>query len=210
MKGIGNRKHARDRRHIAIHEAGHFVMARWAGVRCTGAWMSPSYSIDGGGSFVGLTGFHHDQMQRLSHYRRMMIGVAGAMAEVIWNDQNGFAQEEHLGISGNDWATIGDDPERPSAKVHRACIAAGRLFEGEQWEPLIKAARVLMMEGLVLSDALRPRERAAWAEVMEDSRRSVMRLLDDAGGCKPPPEMMADVSRMQLVERNGVSVLVGV
>src|SRR6201988_5149596 len=79
---------ATDRRNAAIHEAGHYVVTRWAGVRAVGAWIgrSDATDIQWKTSWIGQCMSDRAACNRLSVRRWMMIGVAGAFAEQVWEN----------------------------------------------------------------------------------------------------------------------------
>ena len=76
---------ARDRRLAAIHEGGHYVIARWAGIRSVQAFLKQSGTDDPRTehTWIGQTHYSRPEIDRLSERRRMMLAVAGACAEKV-------------------------------------------------------------------------------------------------------------------------------
>ena len=71
---------ARDRRRAAIHEAGHLVVARWAGAQIVSAWIVQNDNpAPGEKTYAGRVQIA--QIGGIAPHRRRMIGVAGAVAE---------------------------------------------------------------------------------------------------------------------------------
>jgi hypothetical protein len=167
---------ATDRRHAAVHEAGHFVVAGWAGVRQVGAWIGRSATTDfrNNRSWVGQMLWSEKHMDRLSERRRMMVAVAGAFAVEVWEghfdpdpDDGGSyylgCPEEALCdpafMSPTDWRLADHDWGDASPQLIRAAESAIELLEGELWQPLIAASRTLIRDGILLSEKLRPGQR---------------------------------------------------
>jgi hypothetical protein len=94
---------ARDRRAAAIHEAGHLVVARWAGAEIASAWIvqndNPAPDEKTYGGRVQIV-----QIGGIDPRRRRMIGVAGAVAEHL--GAGGWIEDfwpEDSSISESDW-----------------------------------------------------------------------------------------------------------
>ena len=180
--------YAKDRRMAAMHEAGHMVIARWAGIRPVGAWICqkaevPDLELKGfGGQCVYYT--HH--LARLSQIRRMMIGVAGAMAEAVW--ENKFINESiyapdvlYLGdaMSDTDWPE-GTSPDEWPVKLERASEKVVDLLENELRQDWLDVGRCLIRTGICVvgnDDGLRLDVSLRLAR----ARAAMGRLLDGHG-----------------------------
>src|SRR3954451_25220035 len=110
---------AGDRRFMAIHEAGHFVIGQSATLRSVNAWIEPTGEmppdnpdVDGfevsKSTWVGATECLFLGRPALSHKRHRMIGVDGAVAEQVWEQR--FDDDPELDLwtvpermSNTDW-----------------------------------------------------------------------------------------------------------
>jgi hypothetical protein len=149
---------ARDRHILAIHEAGHFVVARHVGVRSPGAaiWESGL----GRCSLEGATHIPPADLERLTDDQVVMIAVAGGVAEMWW--ANRFAPaiagaKEFLvgsvaSMSIGDWQFAPASPVAPHPQIVRAASAVGDLMRpdsGEAWADVVSVAVVLRIHGRV-------------------------------------------------------------
>jgi hypothetical protein len=136
---------ARDRRSAAVHEAGHLVVARWAGAEITSAWIAPNNSPaadektwGGGVQIVDRT--------VLDPHRRRMIGVAGLIAEHLWGGGwiDDFWPEGNM--SESDWHMAECEPDQPDEALWRAIDSVGRMFtvDGPVWPVVLREARRLI------------------------------------------------------------------
>jgi hypothetical protein len=137
---------ARDRRHAAVHEAGHLVVATRLGFETCSAWIVAN---DGGGTdevtWLGRVQIHNPG--KLPKTAQRMVGVAGSVAEWLW--QGGWIEDyspEGL-MSESDWHLAGCIPDEPDHALMVAVAEVGRLFErGSQgWQELIAEARRLIV-----------------------------------------------------------------
>ncbi len=153
---------ARDRRIAAIHEAGHYVVARHLGLRSAAAWIARGTDVTdlmAEKLWVGFTSTSSAERNRLSTRRAMMYGVAGAVAEEAWSlrhdsEECAWSDPEDLlavgGMSETDWATARSAPCRVTPKLLRAVEDVQRLFQpgaGPLWCPLYTVARALIRNG---------------------------------------------------------------
>jgi hypothetical protein len=150
------RTQARDRRTAAAHEAGHVVIARWAGVSQAGANIWPSGEdadpvFDK--SWIGRAFLSRAQLLRLSRIRRRMIGVAGVVGEHVWN--HGAADildqidlEDPDSMSPSDWDLAGCIPGEPDRALWQAAARVGDLINqgaGPLWPAFVVEARALIL-----------------------------------------------------------------
>jgi hypothetical protein len=158
---------ASDRRSAAIHEAGHFVIAQWA--RChpvkgwfVNAWIEPTGKmppdrpditgfVEYERTWVGTMEYPLCCRPALSHRRLRMIGVAGAVAEQVWEQR--FDDDPDLDLwsvpdrmSNTDWY---DEPGNWSRKYSNAADRVFHLLRNELWPELIRTSRTLITEGFV-------------------------------------------------------------
>ncbi len=156
------RLEALERRVAAVHEAGHFVVARHLGLRSAAAWLSRRTDVAdplADKLWVGYASHSSAARHRLSTRRAMMYGVAGAVAEEAW-DLRGVPEEcdwldpwdflEVGGMSDTDWTTARSDPRRVTPKLVRAVEDVRTLLQpatGPLWHPLCTAARALIRDG---------------------------------------------------------------
>jgi hypothetical protein len=147
---------ALDRRRSAVHEAGHFVVARHLGVRVCGAYISrvrdPSLDEP---SWTGRMSIERRAYVRSSRRRLCMVAVAGAVAEDVWF--KGYTCPDDLlefegDLSLTDWALAGCVPGEPDRKMLRAAEEVADLLSregGVLWQPLCLVARALLRVGIV-------------------------------------------------------------
>jgi hypothetical protein len=136
---------ARDRRMAAVHEASHVVVARRFALRMSSAWIVPN---EGGESdektWIGRVQI--ESVDKADQLSRRMIGVAGAVAEHLW--QRGWIEDVYPdGMSETDWALAGCDPDEPDDLLMDAGEEVGRLFErdGLRWQELLAETRRLII-----------------------------------------------------------------
>jgi hypothetical protein len=128
-------------------------------VRQVGAWVGYLGVGDAKTlSWGGQTIFGLRELDRLSHIRRMIIGVAGALAEQVWCnrfnehridvadclDMDGF-------MSPTDWDVCGVSVDEWPPKL---ALAGGRVIDlltGELRSEWLRVSRVLMHDGILVS-----------------------------------------------------------
>jgi hypothetical protein len=139
---------ARDRRAAAIHEAGHLVVARWAGAEIASAWIvqndNPAPDEKTYGGRVQIV-----QIGGIDPRRRRMIGVAGAVAEHL--GAGGWIEDlwpEDSSISESDWSLAGCEPGQADEAIARAIDSVGRMLrlDGPVWPQVLREARRLVVE----------------------------------------------------------------
>lgn len=143
---------ARDRRHAAIHEAGHVVMARHVGIECRGCSIVPSPPDDDLGKlWTGKTHF----VSKPDDNAMRMIAVAGAVAEAVWKGEQFEPDDwyEPEQMSESDWSWAGSEPGNPSDVTMRAVQEAFDLFEPSRqvWAEVLETARGLIVESRQIS-----------------------------------------------------------
>jgi hypothetical protein len=145
-----SRINAKDRRAVAIHEAGHCVIARWAGVRDASAviFRNPTDDPRQEHTWIGRAFI---KRSRLSILRHTMIAVAGRVAEEIWNktDPVDVVDFSDLWYDANvmspaDWAMAYCLPGQPDCAMLRAVGKSYELLSGELKADLYATARHLM------------------------------------------------------------------
>ena len=144
---------ARDRRLSAIHEAGHLVIARWAGLSQAQAiiFRNPDASAVNDldqKKWIGKA-FLPDSLRRLSQVRRAMIGVAGAVAEAVWTGDADLLDDDAIwadpGImSEADWGFAGCLPGCPDLTMDRAVDKVCELLTVDLRSELYNTSRELM------------------------------------------------------------------
>ena len=78
---------AAERRMMAIHEAGHLVVARYLGLKSGYARIRATGADDGyTKSYIGNCRFRSAELDRLSAKRLALIAVAGLVAEHRWQE----------------------------------------------------------------------------------------------------------------------------
>ena len=161
---------AKDRRFAAIHEAGHFVMARWARGRPVRGWFVKAWIEPTGEmppdrpnelGFVlykpiwgGGVQFPSHCRPALSHRRHLMIGVAGALAEQAWeqrfeDDTDPYLDLDVVAGKMSIPKTGTDEPGNWSRKRINAAHRVFHLLRNELWPELIRTSRTLIKEGFV-------------------------------------------------------------
>lgn len=139
---------ARDRRRAAIHEAGHLVVARWAGVQIVSAWIIPNDNpAPGEKTYAGRVQIA--QIGGIAPHRRRMIGVAGAVAEHLgaglWIEN--FSLEDSS-VSESDWSLAGCEAGQADEAIARAIYSVGRMLrlDGPVWPQVLREGRRLVVE----------------------------------------------------------------
>jgi len=105
------RVEALDRREAAVHEAGHVVIARHVGADVLWAYITrTSNPGPDEKTWIGQA-----RIERLEGRRRVMIGVAGAVAEYVWNGERDDLRDEEgwwdtAIMSPTDWLDAGVGP----------------------------------------------------------------------------------------------------
>ena len=169
-----------DRRHAGIHEGGHYVLGRRAGLRDVAAWIG---RIGAGSinevSWTGQTVFHPSGFNRLSRVRQLMIGVAGAIGERVWSnrfEQNPFCVSDCLYDQGfmspTEWELCGASPDVWSPKLARAAEQVIDLLMGELRTEWLRAAHMLMCDGVLIS----PRASRETVDMVMKLRQRAMAL----------------------------------
>ena len=123
---------AHNRRKVAIHEAGHAVVARHVRVTAFNPeiWRNPDA---GKNENTWLGNIRVERSPRISRAHMAMVAVAGAIAEHVWRDDADFlenegewAWDEEAIMSPTDWDMAGCDPGEPNAAFMRAVGRAPR------------------------------------------------------------------------------------
>jgi hypothetical protein len=129
---------AQDRRHAAVHEAGHLVVAASFGLYPASAWIAPNEPAgDDERTWVGRVQFVTG-LNRLGPLDRCMVGVAGDVAEHLW--RGGWIEDFFPdGMSESDWRLAGCVPDEPDDALMDAVGEVGQLFHrgGPGWRQLI-------------------------------------------------------------------------
>lgn len=136
---------ARDRRNAAVHEAGHLVVARWAGAEIASAWIIPNDGLAADekawGGRVQICG------RIVDPHRRRMVGVAGAIAEHLWRD--GWIEDFWPdGMCDADWQFAGYELDQPDDAFWRAVDSVDSMFraDGPVWPAVLHEARRLIVD----------------------------------------------------------------
>jgi len=161
-----HRWEARVRRRTAVHEAGHYVVARHLGVRSGAAWIfrAPGDAdLASRRSWAGKFSAPRQEMNRLSARRLTMTAVAGIVAEHAWDSRR--QQEEWGECCGpcvSDWEldTISEsdrdlaylNPDRWDRRAERCVDDVWELLRpdgGPLWRAILDTARALIRHGAV-------------------------------------------------------------
>ena len=144
---------AHDRHRAAMHEAGHFVIARKVGV------INPRASISRRSDFSDVFqektwsgkcsfpfGLRALNGEDLSLYNSVMIGVAGWIAEEggAYDEEEDWYVPENM--SPTDWKTANCLPGEPNETLFRAASRVHDLLSGELRADLYEAARLLILD----------------------------------------------------------------
>jgi hypothetical protein len=145
------RQSAKDRRHAAIHEAGHVVMARHLEVHITRVEIhkvEPEDSTEKEwiGSFQFLT-------EGVDANKVSLVAVAGIVAEACWTretfeDLCDDLEWDPAQMSQSDWDLSGFCADEPSEEFRDALEQSFRLLNretGKLWGALLKEARRLIV-----------------------------------------------------------------
>lgn len=99
----------------------------------------------------GMTVYQSKEIDRLSQKRRMMLGVAGVVAERAWtaarDDYSPEWESQLLEMSPTDWRMAGLSPGNMTQKLYRVADEVLVLLQHEGgilWRPLLAVARALM------------------------------------------------------------------
>ena len=141
---------ARDRRMAAIHEAGHVVISRRAGLLVESAWIEPTDNPvwPDEKTWIGHTRLGSSLTKCAPHERRM-IGVAGAVAEAVWSGDDVDEEEQWQWrevMSESDWHIVGCAPGDPDEACFAAINQTATLLAGSLRRPLLREARRLIVE----------------------------------------------------------------
>ncbi|MBR0914890.1 hypothetical protein M2175_004336 [Bradyrhizobium elkanii] len=146
------RAQARDRHRVAVHEAGHVVIAQWLGCEVAAAWIFPHETWPGFDELTWLGKVQFAGTDRLSIHARRMIGVAGIVAEGLWC---GWAVDEldvffpdYGSMSPRDYRLAGYAPDHWDDDLLDTAAEVGRLLDrcGPLWNRLVVVARQLIVE----------------------------------------------------------------
>jgi hypothetical protein len=143
---------AYDRRMSATHEAGHAVIARHVGARNISChiFRRCEATIEGDRSWGGQTSWF-ELDRKLTRSRRVMVGVAGSIAEAVWrgetDDLDGeSAWWEETIMSPTDWQMTGCDPGEPTLAFMRAVDKVLDLLTGPLRAELYATGRRLIAD----------------------------------------------------------------
>ena len=138
---------------VAMHEAGHVVVARHVGARNVSAhiFRRCDATIEGDKSWGGQARWF-ELDRKLSPARRLMVGVAGTIAEDVWrgNDMDdlndsGLWTDEAI-MSPTDWDMTGCDPGEPTPLFMQAVRLVADLLTGPLRAELLATARRLIVD----------------------------------------------------------------
>jgi hypothetical protein len=141
---------AKDRRHAAVHEAGHAVVAKYLGLSNVQAEIRKIAPQDyTEKEWVGST---RCLMEGVDASTRIMVAVAGAVAEACWNnetfDELYIKLEDFPGqMSQSDWDMSGCSPGEAPEQFWDAMEHAFELLNrdtGKLWNALLTEARRLI------------------------------------------------------------------
>jgi hypothetical protein len=85
-----------------------------------------------------------------------MIGCAGAVAEMLWDDGglSWLDLEDSNTMSATDWECCQCLPGEPTKALYKAVDDTERLIR-DKWELLCKTARVLIVDGIIDTEYLK-------------------------------------------------------
>lgn len=150
---------AHDRRKAAVHEAGHFIVGQYVGLKSGSAWIGPREALNKHEStWAGQHSCLSHEHDGLSRCRKIMIAVSGFIAERSWdqmtqpnewpvNFQDALQEPETM--SDTDWISALHEPGTPTSELVRACqnvdalLCPGCLL----WPALIIGSRQLIVHG---------------------------------------------------------------
>ena len=137
----------RDRRQAAVHEAGHVVVAGLLGYNPVSAWicLTDSANLLFEKGWCGRVQFW---LHGASDHDRRMIGVAGEVATIHWNEdfvEDCFWESD---LSESDWDLTGCTPDEPDKRLFDAVREVSVLLarNGPHWPSLARTARRLICE----------------------------------------------------------------
>ena len=139
------RLEAIDRRHTAVHEAGHVVIATELQIQHSDRAEEDRWN-----------GFTKAQLDSLPQPKKAMFGVAGRVAEACWKKH---ALEEIYWddpdiMSPSDWDAVACEPGRPNDCLEEAAKQVFNLLNresGRLWPSLIREARVFILRSRQIS-----------------------------------------------------------
>jgi hypothetical protein len=144
----GLRREAYDRRLTAIHEAGHFVVACHFGFE---AFARIWANYDGRTDEVFYLGrCHWWATDSVTPIKERMIGVAGAVAQKVWDDPDGISELfegsywDKRVMSSSDWMSCGCEPGFPDWYLIQAAERVARLFNPAScklWPIVVRLSR---------------------------------------------------------------------
>jgi len=132
-----------ERRRIAVHEAGHVIIARHLGVGAQAIIHPNPVPSEDEKSWLGKT-FLSDFPNRKAG---RMIGVAGVVAEHLWGGQNihDLDFEDPDVMSWTDWKGTGCEPGKPDNDLYKAANRVAWLLQKpNRWTKLCLEARSLI------------------------------------------------------------------
>lgn len=133
MAGI--RGYARDRRWVAIHEAGHVLAARHFGADAWGV----IWPVEG--RWTGCTEI--PTVDIMPADQRRVIGLAGSAALIAWlGAPPGLFFSMNVGMSASDWALVGLVP----VAVLRESLVSTLAMLARERPALVAASRQIIVE----------------------------------------------------------------
>ena len=158
---------ARQRRLVAVHEAGHVVITQRFGYPCE-AWIGPDDGERGWHGWARAKRIRYvrhggsiwqEVLPELTQRQKRLINVAGAVAEFCWDDWCD-PWECFETMSESDRELGGFPPDEPDEVYYAAFRAVWKLLNrdtGPLWPSLIKTARSLIVDqglSLVLANSM--------------------------------------------------------
>jgi hypothetical protein len=139
---------ALDRRTLAIHEAGHVVIAQWLGAHFVRAaiWQT-GRDLRDGKTWAGNT---ETMLLKPNRAHQRMIAVAGSVAELCWGRQDVSHDfwEDPDQMSPTDWEMAGCKPGEVNRPLITAIYKVADLLHwetGPLWNQLLAVARSLIL-----------------------------------------------------------------
>jgi hypothetical protein len=136
---VATRAAARDRRWVAVHEAGHVIAARHFGAEGFGMIWREGDRWKGCADIPTIDAMPADQ--------RRVIGLAGAAALMTWL---GIPADRffsiNVGVSTNDWELIGCAAGRPDRRTHSAALGETLTLLAHERKALLTTAGQLIVE----------------------------------------------------------------
>lgn len=150
---------ARERRHAAVHEAGHVVVARHLGLRILEAGIRKNdlQELDEK-EWIGSV---QCQMEGVAARKRRMVAVAGVVAEACWEGEEychgvyEFFDTNPEKMSPSDWDFSGCLCGKPSEQLFDAMKQVFELLNsgtGGLWNALLVEARRLIVQSRLDAD----------------------------------------------------------